>query len=99
MKVGELNILECRASRGENDNIQRRTYQLLEEQFERIVLVHYRELKEDEIVILFQHHSLFWLEEHPLMAKRLNLDMKESRIVGSLEGLLLVTTNDERLFD
>lgn len=47
LKVGSVDVLQCYYAHGEtNANFQRRIYWMLDEQFENIVLVHYREVKE-----------------------------------------------------
>eukprot|EP00252_Welwitschia_mirabilis_P005361 TRINITY_DN15867_c0_g2_i1.p1 TRINITY_DN15867_c0_g2~~TRINITY_DN15867_c0_g2_i1.p1 ORF type:complete len:1178 (+),score=273.85 TRINITY_DN15867_c0_g2_i1:254-3787(+) len=47
LKSGSIDVLHCYYAHGEdNENFQRRSYWMLEEQFEHIVLVHYREVKE-----------------------------------------------------
>ncbi|KAL2530670.1 Calmodulin-binding transcription activator 1 [Forsythia ovata] len=47
LKVGSVDALHCYYAHGEdNENFQRRSYWMLEEQLERIVLVHYRGVKE-----------------------------------------------------
>ncbi|XP_062211443.1 calmodulin-binding transcription activator 3-like isoform X2 [Phragmites australis] len=46
LKAGSIDVLHCYYARGEeNENFQRRTYWLLEEDFTHIVLVHYLEVK------------------------------------------------------
>ncbi|XP_027331355.1 calmodulin-binding transcription activator 2-like isoform X2 [Abrus precatorius] len=47
LKAGSLDVLHCYYAHGEdNENFQRRSYWMLDEQLEHIVLVHYREIKE-----------------------------------------------------
>ncbi|KAK7363419.1 hypothetical protein VNO77_05562 [Canavalia gladiata] len=47
LKAGSVDVLHCYYAHGEdNENFQRRSYWMLDEQFEHIVLVHYREIKE-----------------------------------------------------
>lgn len=47
LKAGSVDVLHCYYAHGEdNENFQRRSYWMLEEQYEHIVLVHYREVKE-----------------------------------------------------
>lgn len=47
LKAGSIDVLHCYYAHGEdNENFQRRSYWMLEEQYEHIVLVHYREIKE-----------------------------------------------------
>lgn len=47
LKAGSVDVLHCYYAHGEdNENFQRRSYWMLEEQYEHIVLVHYREIKE-----------------------------------------------------
>eukprot|EP01018_Ginkgo_biloba_P000975 Gb_11889 [translate_table: standard] len=47
LKAGSIDVLHCYYAHGEdNENFQRRSYWMLEEQYEHIVLVHYREVKE-----------------------------------------------------
>ncbi|KAI4335054.1 hypothetical protein L6164_013736 [Bauhinia variegata] len=47
LKAGSVDVLHCYYAHGEdNDNFQRRSYWMLDEQLEHIVLVHYREIKE-----------------------------------------------------
>ncbi|KAJ8573979.1 hypothetical protein K7X08_010490 [Anisodus acutangulus] len=47
LKAGSIDVLHCYYAHGEdNKNFQRRSYWMLEEQLEHIVLVHYREVKE-----------------------------------------------------
>ncbi|XP_047090690.1 calmodulin-binding transcription activator 3-like isoform X2 [Lolium rigidum] len=46
LKAGSIDVLHCYYAHGEeNENFQRRTYWLLEEDFTHIVLVHYLEIK------------------------------------------------------
>lgn len=46
LKAGSVEVLHCYYAHGEqNDNFQRRTYWMLEEELSHIVLVHYREVK------------------------------------------------------
>uniref|UniRef100_A0A1D1ZLF8 Calmodulin-binding transcription activator 3 n=1 Tax=Anthurium amnicola TaxID=1678845 RepID=A0A1D1ZLF8_9ARAE len=46
LKVGSIDVLHCYYAHGEeNENFQRRSYWLLEEDFMHIVLVHYREVQ------------------------------------------------------
>jgi len=46
LKAGSIDVLHCYYAHGEeNENFQRRTYWLLEEDFTHIVLVHYLEVK------------------------------------------------------
>ncbi|CAN6466777.1 unnamed protein product [Victoria cruziana] len=46
LKAGSIDVLHCYYAHGEeNENFQRRSYWMLEEEFEHIVLVHYREVK------------------------------------------------------
>ncbi|ERN14613.1 hypothetical protein AMTRI_Chr04g244780 [Amborella trichopoda] len=46
LKAGRIDVLHCYYAHGEeNENFQRRSYWLLEEELEHIVLVHYREVK------------------------------------------------------
>ncbi|KAJ1398660.1 P-loop containing nucleoside triphosphate hydrolase, partial [Sesbania bispinosa] len=46
LKAGSVDVLHCYYAHGEeNENFQRRTYWLLEEELSHIVLVHYREVK------------------------------------------------------
>ncbi|XP_065863920.1 calmodulin-binding transcription activator 3-like isoform X2 [Euphorbia lathyris] len=47
LKAGSVEVLHCYYAHGEdNDSFQRRCYWMLDEKFEHIVLVHYREVKE-----------------------------------------------------
>ncbi|KAK7388060.1 hypothetical protein VNO78_22863 [Psophocarpus tetragonolobus] len=47
LKAGSVDVLHCYYAHGEdNENFQRRSYWMLDKQFEHIVLVHYREIKE-----------------------------------------------------
>lgn len=47
LKAGSVDVLHCYYAHGEdNENFQRRSYWMLHEQLENIVLVHYREVKE-----------------------------------------------------
>ncbi|XP_016574931.1 calmodulin-binding transcription activator 3 isoform X2 [Capsicum annuum] len=47
LKAGSSDVLHCYYAHGEdNKNFQRRSYWMLEEKLERIILVHYREVKE-----------------------------------------------------
>ncbi|TKY54303.1 Calmodulin-binding transcription activator 2 [Spatholobus suberectus] len=47
LKAGSVDVLHCYYAHGEdNENFQRRSYWMLDEQLEHIVLVHYREIKE-----------------------------------------------------
>ncbi|XP_060197513.1 calmodulin-binding transcription activator 2-like isoform X1 [Lycium barbarum] len=47
LKAGSIDVLHCYYAHGEdNENFQRRSYWMLEQQLEHIVLVHYREVKE-----------------------------------------------------
>ncbi|CAI0420227.1 unnamed protein product [Linum tenue] len=47
LKSGSIDVLHCYYAHGEgNENFQRRTYWMLEEEQSRIVLVHYREVKQ-----------------------------------------------------
>ncbi|RDX97826.1 Calmodulin-binding transcription activator 2, partial [Mucuna pruriens] len=47
LKAGSVDALHCYYAHGEdNENFQRRSYWMLDEQLEHIVLVHYREIKE-----------------------------------------------------
>ncbi|XP_022955591.1 calmodulin-binding transcription activator 3-like isoform X3 [Cucurbita moschata] len=47
LKSGSVDVLHCYYAHGEdNDNFQRRSYWMLDEQLEHIVLVHYREVNE-----------------------------------------------------
>uniref|UniRef100_A0A5B6ZN30 Putative calmodulin-binding transcription activator 3 isoform X1 n=2 Tax=Davidia involucrata TaxID=16924 RepID=A0A5B6ZN30_DAVIN len=47
LKAGSVDVLHCYYAHGEdNENFQRRSYWMLDEQLENIVLVHYREVKE-----------------------------------------------------
>lgn len=47
LKAGSIDVLHCYYAHGEdNENFQRRCYWMLDEQYEHIVLVHYREVKE-----------------------------------------------------
>ncbi|XP_020088395.1 calmodulin-binding transcription activator 3-like isoform X1 [Ananas comosus] len=46
LKAGSVDVLHCYYAHGEeNENFQRRSYWMLEEEFMHIVLVHYREVK------------------------------------------------------
>ncbi|MED6174583.1 hypothetical protein PIB30_070406 [Stylosanthes scabra] len=46
LKAGSVDVLHCYYAHGEeNENFQRRTYWMLEEELSHIVLVHYREVK------------------------------------------------------
>ncbi|XP_076924907.1 calmodulin-binding transcription activator 3-like [Bidens hawaiensis] len=46
LKAGSIDVLHCYYAHGEeNENFQRRSYWLLEEELSNIVLVHYREVK------------------------------------------------------
>lgn len=46
LKAGSIDVLHCYYAHGEdNENFQRRSYWMLEEEFSHIVLVHYREVK------------------------------------------------------
>ncbi|XP_057419010.1 uncharacterized protein LOC130713241 [Lotus japonicus] len=47
LKAGSVDVLHCYYAHGEdNENFQRRSYWMLDEQLEHIVLVHYRKVKE-----------------------------------------------------
>ncbi|KAL6970183.1 hypothetical protein U1Q18_029887 [Sarracenia purpurea var. burkii] len=47
LKAGSVDVLHCYYAHGEdNENFQRRSYWMLDEESENIVLVHYREVKE-----------------------------------------------------
>ncbi|KAH9309385.1 hypothetical protein KI387_037296, partial [Taxus chinensis] len=47
LKAGSVDVLHCYYAHGEdNENFQRRCYWMLDEHYEHIVLVHYREVKE-----------------------------------------------------
>ncbi|XAR49745.1 hypothetical protein NMG60_11033034 [Bertholletia excelsa] len=47
LKAGSVDVLHCYYAHGEdNENFQRRSYWMLDEELENIVLVHYREVKE-----------------------------------------------------
>ncbi|XP_023764288.1 calmodulin-binding transcription activator 3 isoform X1 [Lactuca sativa] len=47
LKAGSVDVLHCYYAHGEdNENFQRRSYWMLDKQYENIVLVHYREVKE-----------------------------------------------------
>ncbi|KAJ1403030.1 P-loop containing nucleoside triphosphate hydrolase [Sesbania bispinosa] len=47
LKAGSVDVLHCYYAHGEdNENFQRRSYWMLDEKLEHIVLVHYREIKE-----------------------------------------------------
>jgi hypothetical protein len=47
LKAGSVDALHCYYAHGEdNENFKRRSYWMLEEKYEHIVLVHYREVKE-----------------------------------------------------
>ncbi|KAL4560153.1 hypothetical protein LXL04_032302 [Taraxacum kok-saghyz] len=47
LKAGSVDVLHCYYAHGEdNENFQRRSYWMLDKQFENIVLVHYRDVKE-----------------------------------------------------
>ncbi|XP_031497097.1 calmodulin-binding transcription activator 3 isoform X2 [Nymphaea colorata] len=49
LKAGSVDVLHCYYAHGEeNENFQRRSYWMLEEEFEHIVLVHYREVKSNK---------------------------------------------------
>nr|GMD49311.1 calmodulin-binding transcription activator 3-like isoform X1 [Ipomoea batatas] len=46
LKAGSIDVLHCYYAHGEeNENFQRRSYWMLEEEMSHIVLVHYREVK------------------------------------------------------
>nr|CAB3500622.1 unnamed protein product [Digitaria exilis] len=62
LKAGSIDVLHCYYAHGEqNENFQRRTYWLLEEDFTHIVLVHYLEVQVHSINIpaTFSHISSF----------------------------------------
>ncbi|BAT77003.1 hypothetical protein VIGAN_01508200 [Vigna angularis var. angularis] len=47
LKVGSVDVLHCYYAHGEdNENFQRRSFWMLDQQLEHVVLVHYREIKE-----------------------------------------------------
>ncbi|XP_031256244.1 LOW QUALITY PROTEIN: calmodulin-binding transcription activator 3-like [Pistacia vera] len=50
LKVGNVNELQCYYAHGEdNENFQRRSYWILQEEFSNIVLVHYRDVKPQKV--------------------------------------------------
>ncbi|XP_031256234.1 calmodulin-binding transcription activator 3-like [Pistacia vera] len=50
LKVGSVNELQCYYAHGEdNENFQRRSYWMLQEEFSNIVLVHYRDVKPQKV--------------------------------------------------
>ncbi|KAJ0080909.1 hypothetical protein Patl1_12392 [Pistacia atlantica] len=75
LKAGSVNVLTCYYAHGEdNENFQRRSYWMVQEEFSNVVLVHYRDVKPSLfLACLVPSANLVWLRQNILILENAHL--------------------------
>ncbi|RDX66086.1 Calmodulin-binding transcription activator 2, partial [Mucuna pruriens] len=85
LKAGSVDVLHCYYAHGEeNENFQRRTYWMLEEELSHIVLVHYREVKGTKANFTYAKEN----EESLPYAQQIDKIMPQTEMDTSLSSTL-----------
>ncbi|KAL8137158.1 hypothetical protein V2J09_003159 [Rumex salicifolius] len=87
LKVGSIDVLHCYYAHGEdNENFQRRSYWLLEEDFMHIVFVHYLEVKGNKSSVRDTEYNQYTISNSPMSTSVSNSYSNQSESFSANAG-------------